>query len=89
LASAQNSLLTIIGKYDPFLDETVRLILHEVAKLVRLETNQARLEPFTSSWWAQGVVNRAALEGQVTALRAAVQLRLDALRQVGDERPRA
>jgi hypothetical protein len=56
---------------------------------VRLETNQARLEPFTSSWWAQGVVNRAALEGQVTALRAAVQLRLDALRQVGDERPRA
>jgi hypothetical protein len=85
LAAAHNTLLALIGKYDPFLDQDVRTILHEIARVLRLEISQASREAFTSRWWDQGEENRAALETQVTGLRAAVQLRIAALRQLADD----
>jgi len=84
VGDAHNTLLTLIAKYDPFLDQTVRAILHEVARILRLEISQTRREPFTSDWWDQGDRNRAALETQVNGLRAAVQLRIAALRHLAD-----
>ena len=86
LADAHNTLLTLIGKYDPFLDPRVPTILHEIARILRLEISQAGRDSFTGfRWWEQGTENAAALETQITGLRAAVQIRIAALRQVADE----
>lgn len=85
LASAHDTLLTLIGKYDPFMDEGVRTILHDVARVLRLEISQASHDAFTTRWWDQGDENRATLETQVSGLRAAVQLRIARLRQLADE----
>jgi hypothetical protein len=89
LGNAHNTLLTLIGKYDPFTDQGVGVILHEIARILRQEISQARREPFTSEWWDQGDRNRAALETQVNGLRAAVQLRIAALRQLADDAHRS
>lgn len=85
--SAHNTLLALYGKYDPFLDAGVRTILAEVLRLARLEMSQTSRDIFSSRWWDQGLENREALEVQITALRAAVQLRIVALLELADASP--
>lgn len=85
LRAGHDTLLTLIGKYDPFLNESVRTMLHEVARILRLEIGQSSHDPFVGRWWDQGDTNRADLETQIVGLRAAVQLRIVLLRQLAAE----
>ncbi|MEQ1761065.1 MAG: hypothetical protein ABL986_22385 [Vicinamibacterales bacterium] len=83
LADTHNTLLTLTGKYDPFLPDNIRTILDEVTRLMRLEIAQAGAASFNEqNWWTQGTTNRAAIDAQITVLRAAVKLRIVELRQL-------
>lgn len=82
LASGHNTLLTLAGKYDPFLDGSIRDLLYEITKTVRLELAQAERGAFASEWWDQGDRNKAAMELQIATLRANVQRRVAFLREL-------
>lgn len=84
LGEAHNKLLSTHGEYEPFLEESVRQILDDLLRLLRLELSQARRKPFTSGWWDQGETNRGQCEAYIEALRTAVRARVAALRRVAD-----